>query len=367
MREIVALAPNGSDLWVAAACGLALVISRLGRVDEAAALAGSVAALLEQADRGHPSGRAVVAACRLTPAMIVAGQRDLGERLLRAANELHAGAGKDDPVLSAQIQRARAYAALCGGDLGAVVTRSREAAALFESAGDLRSACEQDANHAYGLLIVGELPAAEEALRAARAAAARLGLSTLVALCDVNLGFVLGRRGSFDEACARERQGIEALAAQGDARLEGGARIYLAGILLDAGQQSAAEAEARAALDCLAAIRPLRVHALAVLACALLSQGRAEEALAAAQESVNLLAALGDVEEGAELARLAYAEGLHATGREEAARTAIAAARTELLARAEKISAPALRASFLEKVPENARTLDLARAWAGEA
>jgi hypothetical protein len=64
--------------------------------------------------------------------------------------------------------------------------------------------------------------------------------------------------------------------------------------------------------------------------------------------------------------RLAHAEALHATGAEDAARRAIADARARLVAIAGKIADPSYRTSFLEQVPENARTLALARAWLGE-
>jgi hypothetical protein len=63
------------------------------------------------------------------------------------------------------------------------------------------------------------------------------------------------------------------------------------------------------------------------------------------------------------LVALALAEALHATGDLEAARRTIAAARTHLLAIAGKIPDPAYRQSFLDDVPENARTLALARTW----
>jgi 2-methylisocitrate lyase-like PEP mutase family enzyme len=63
--------------------------------------------------------------------------------------------------------------------------------------------------------------------------------------------------------------------------------------------------------------------------------------------------------------RLAHAEALHATGAHGAARDAIARARAYLLAVADKIADPGYRASFLEQVPENARTLALASAWLG--
>jgi hypothetical protein len=60
-----------------------------------------------------------------------------------------------------------------------------------------------------------------------------------------------------------------------------------------------------------------------------------------------------------------HAEALHAAGQQERARAAIATARDRLLANAEKIGDPTYRKSFLENVPENARTVELAREWLG--
>jgi hypothetical protein len=65
--------------------------------------------------------------------------------------------------------------------------------------------------------------------------------------------------------------------------------------------------------------------------------------------------------------RLTHAEALHATGAHDAAARAIAGARARLLAIADKITDPAYKASFLERVPENARTLTLADAWPGDS
>ncbi|HEX7836302.1 MAG TPA: hypothetical protein VF469_02505, partial [Kofleriaceae bacterium] len=98
-----------------------------------------------------------------------------------------------------------------------------------------------------------------------------------------------------------------------------------------------------------------------------LAQGRAAEALAAAEEAMARDAARGGcgMFRGA-FVRLAHAEALHATGADDAARDAIARARARLLAIADTISDPAYRASFLADVPENARTLALAGAWLGE-
>jgi hypothetical protein len=99
-----------------------------------------------------------------------------------------------------------------------------------------------------------------------------------------------------------------------------------------------------------------------------LAQGRAEEALAAAEEAVAHSEAMGacGMFRGV-FVRLAHAEALHATGAHDAAARAIADARARLLAIAAKIGDPGYQASFLERVPENARTLALADAWLGDS
>jgi hypothetical protein len=61
--------------------------------------------------------------------------------------------------------------------------------------------------------------------------------------------------------------------------------------------------------------------------------------------------------------RLSLAEALDAAGDRAGAVAAIGDAARRLLAQAERIPGDALRTSFLERVPEHARTLALARAW----
>jgi hypothetical protein len=61
--------------------------------------------------------------------------------------------------------------------------------------------------------------------------------------------------------------------------------------------------------------------------------------------------------------RLVLAKAQHAAGLDKAARRTIEAARERLLSRAQKILDADLRKSFLERVPEHARTLSLARQW----
>jgi hypothetical protein len=88
----------------------------------------------------------------------------------------------------------------------------------------------------------------------------------------------------------------------------------------------------------------------------------------AAEDAVARCAAMGGcgIFRGA-FVRLAHAEALHAAGDTAAAARAIAAARAHLLAVAARTAEPAYRRSFLDEVPENARTFALARAWLGDA
>jgi hypothetical protein len=141
-------------------------------------------------------------------------------------------------------------------------------------------------------------------------------------------------------------------------------RWALAEVLRRAGDLEGADREIEAALRMVVPLE--RPGVLGTLAMLRLAQGRAADALAAAEEAVAACASMGGcgMFRGA-FVRLARAEALHATGATDAARAAIADARARLSAIADKIPDLEYRRSFLEGVPENARTLDLARAWLG--
>jgi hypothetical protein len=127
----------------------------------------------------------------------------------------------------------------------------------------------------------------------------------------------------------------------------------------------AAFEHAKSAVDLLAATASLRPFASALLARVHLRQGRTAAALEVARGAAADLETLGQVEEGESFVRLVIAEALHASGEEGEANMAIGRARDRLLEQAAKLDGE-LRASFLGNVPENARTLELARAWLGE-
>jgi hypothetical protein len=136
-------------------------------------------------------------------------------------------------------------------------------------------------------------------------------------------------------------------------------------VLRRAGDLDAADRELAAALALAVPLEQPGI--LASLARVRLAQGRAADALAVAESAFARAEAMGGYAmfRGAFL-RLTRAEVLHATGALAPARAAIADARARLLAIADQIRDPAYRASFLDHVPEHARTLALARAWITE-
>jgi hypothetical protein len=69
------------------------------------------------------------------------------------------------------------------------------------------------------------------------------------------------------------------------------------------------------------------------------------------------------VEEYESLVRLVLAEALEANGDGAGARQALASAWTRLQERAARITNETWRDSFLTRLPDNARTMDLAREW----
>ncbi|MFS8067523.1 MAG: serine/threonine-protein kinase PknK, partial [Byssovorax sp.] len=162
------------------------------------------------------------------------------------------------------------------------------------------------------------------------------------------------------------------LASTGQARRlpaeEGVGRAVLAEMLRRQNDLEAAQREALAAVALLPS-RPVdRMMAMTTLAAIHGAAGQSSLALEAATESVGIFDALRmfDFFKGA-FARLTLVEALFAAGEEASARATLADARARLLAAAAAIEEPSVRRSFLERVPENARTLELAAQWLSEA
>jgi len=358
--EASRLLPRGSTLWFRAMRETIAALGRLGRADRAAELT-------EEALQEEPAPDAIGArlAC-LGPAaayLFYAGDLDGGERLLARINEIERAAPSGlDPSVTARLHQLRSLRADLRGAMEEAVAHQVSAIADFERAGDLRGACQSLANAGYMQSKLGDFEAAGEALRRAREGAQRMGLAALIALADHNLGVVLAALGRLDEAMATERSAIEAFRRSNDVRMENASRIYLARMLLAAGDTSAAEIEARLAADHPASPGPVRAGGLSAVALALLAAGRPAEALAPASAAAALLVELGAMEDFEIQIGIAHAEALAANGDMDAAMRAIAETRRRVQRRAVGLG-EATRRLFLEAVPDNALCVGLAVLW----
>jgi hypothetical protein len=174
---------------------------------------------------------------------------------------------------------------------------------------------------------------------------------------------LFARQGDAKRALTKADQAIQAFLEQGDRRMEGAARLYRAFSLAVADDLSRGAQEVEAALEIAKSTPPLCAFALSLRARIHLQDGHPDKADEPAREAQTILENLGGIEEGEAYVRLTFAETLEATGDRDAARESIKTARVRILERAAMIQDPLWKDFFLEKVRENARTLELARQW----
>jgi len=361
-QQALELLPQTGRRWFLAAGEAVEACARLGNDSE---LHRAVDDLCDVSSAGQLSAPHLVALTRAACVLMSAGNYIASDELLRtidAAYE-HARRGEEDPLAAAHVYRTRAYRALVSGDTGSALSMYNVAIAHFEAAGDMRAACRHLVSAAGACIELGSYGEAERALNDALLSAQHMGLTGVSAHVWYHQGMLLARLGDPRSALARADGAIEAFVAQGDRRMEAAARLYRAFFLSAADDLERAEREVDLAHEQTGMTPPLRAFGLAILAGAHLRSGRADRAAAPARESMNLLEALGGVEEGEAFIRLTYAEALDALGDEAGARDAIATARVRILERTAMIQDAQWKDTFIQRVRENARTLDLARSW----
>jgi eukaryotic-like serine/threonine-protein kinase len=236
--------------------------------------------------------------------------------------------------------------------------------AIYDAIGGENILLNMQVFRGLNLWYLGTFADAQRTLESLAAADEALGMAS--SLRRLGLSWLYADRGDLGAA----RTLADQLSKHGEAVHsppdEGRGRWVLAEVLRRMGDLDGADRELQVALERVVALD--RPGVLATLSMLRLAQGRAGEALAAAEDAVSRYIAMGGcgLFRGA-FVRLAHAEALHAIGDGDAARRAIGHARTQLLAIADKIPDPAYRRSFLGNVPENARILALARAWLDDA
>jgi tetratricopeptide (TPR) repeat protein len=352
--------PAGSPAWLRALAQAIIAAGKLGRLQAVQDQVRLVEGSPLTADPTVRSAR-IIALTVGANFLLFGGRHAVADPLIAAIGAL---AGERDAALDPQalglLHQLRAVRASVAGDLGRCLSGLESALQAFEQAGDLRNACAVRTNLGYLYSELGDFQRAEAALRQALGACDRMGLFDLSASIQHNLGRVLGFGPELAEAERLERESIEAARRQGDPRLEGMARFYLAEILIAQGAFARAAAEAAAAVEVLVVAPTLQVAAQGTLARARLGGGDFAGGLAAAREAQSALERFGEIEEGDSMVRLTYAEALVAAGEPVQAEAALAAARDHLLARAERVADLGWRQRFLHEVPVNARILALA-------
>jgi tetratricopeptide (TPR) repeat protein len=358
--QAIAVLPRGSALWLRAQGQAIIAAAKRGDLDR-------VETHVQQVTRTLPDFGArnaeIVCLGWAANYLIFGGRLRAADDLILMTSDLAGDLSAVDAQAVALIRQVQAIRASATGDLGTCLDRFSAALTCFDQAGDLRNACAVRSNMAYVYAELGDFPRAESALRNALAAADRMGLHDVTAQVQHNLGRVLALLGQHSEARQLEQKAVDSFGRQGDPRLEGVARTYLAEIALGVGQAEEAAREATMAVGLLKVAPSLKVPAMAVLARARLALGQVQPALDAAADAFRALETLGEIEEGEAMVRLAYAECLAEAGAQPQARVVIAAARERLLARAQRIGEEPWRTRFLKDVPSNARTLALATAW----
>mgnify|MGYP005852657035 CR=1 FL=1 len=358
----LALLPRGGRRWFLAA-GEAVEAS--ARIGDEGDLHRAVDELCDVSSAGMLTAPHLIALTRAACVLMTAGNYPSADDLLRTIDTAYEHSRKEehDPLAAAHVYRARAYRALVAGDTAAALSMFNVAISHYEQAGDTRAACRHLVSAAAACIELGGYDDAERALADASAAAERMGLSGVTANVLHHTGMLLARLGDPRPALARAEAAIEAFVGQGDRRMEGAARLYRALFLAQTDDLARALAEVKTALDVGATTPPLVCYANAVLARIHLLDARPDRAERPAREAMRLLDDLGGVEEGESYVRLTFAETLDAINEPDAAREAIATARVRILERAAMIRDPAWKERFLQRVQENALTLELARQW----
>lgn len=350
--------PKGSESWFAA---LREALASLVDVQDKDRLL-TIADLLDElwSDPTRASGAQVTAMAWMAVRLFSVSLHERAEAFhdrVRSVEDRFAS----EPAVHACIAMERAFReGYLVNDMGSFGEAVQVAVERFERTGDVRNAAQLRVNlgHAYNEL--GAYRENLELLAELLSSAQSLGVGHVEATARSHLAKALLGLGRVGAARGEAEQAIRAFSSYGDARMEGASRAYLALLLERLGRMEEAEAEVRTAIDLLEPLPTLQPFAWAVLASVLLRRGRIPAALEAAARANALV---DQAEEGEALIRLVHAEVLDRSGDHAAARAAISIARDRLLARARGIANGARRRTFLQEVPENARTMALAEAW----
>ena len=297
--------------------------------------------------------------CRYFAAAYLAAAGQYGERD-RLLPLLEAERAHLEPILIGRTESMKAHLARNGGHPAESAAGIRQAWEYFEKAGHRRAGTEALGNASVALMELGRLEEAEDLIRKLWAIAERMGLNHLFGGTLYLHSNILAYRGHLQEARDFGERALKWTTENSDQYFGSFARLYLSLIEYLAKNHSSAEAHARAALDMLANNPSLQPFAQALLARSLHSQGRIAESLSFAREAYSRLEALGQVQDGEMIIRLAFAECLMASSDLLRAKEVLKQAVERLHTQAANIDNPEWRQSYLDRIPEHRSIIELA-------
>ncbi len=355
----------GSAPWARVMCGLILAGAQIGRMDDLRELSQRLMSTTpeEQALTIYIEALSYLA-CMCT----WGGQRSVALAVLERMDAVGADIVKRDGTARGWSRNVWAYfehfleqrpwRCLRWADL---------AAQAFHEVGSERNEGAPMTLRGLAMAALGEVPGALRVMREAAAKTMRVGQGYAITYTHAHMALVLA---SSPEAGDRREAREAALRILETEKMNlvhlGLARVALARVEAREGQPSEAEAHARKASELLFMLRPYQLMARMCLCAALMAQGRVAEARDEAEQATRVLEEMGgagasSVEVWVMLAEVCFAQSEEAAG-EEALRHAASCLRL----RAADIPDPAVREHFLKQVPENTRTLHLARQRWGE-
>jgi hypothetical protein len=360
--ELLRLAPRGSLAWGQAMAAYSTGMLVAGRIEE---LLASVAQLHDVTPTPDGAGSTSLALFLGAIFLDMLGHVREGTALEESLRPIFRARGDQEPLARRWwYSLVSSRAAYAHDDPWTAVQHTAALHDLFDAVGGERISLAAQIRRGMNQWHLGALAPAVQALEAIPVADTALGIGGS-SLRRFILSWLYADQGALARARALATELAESGRAQDNPLEEGRGRWVLAEVLRRDGHLDGADRELGVAL---AMAVPLdHPGVLATLSALRLAQARAAEALAAAEDAMARTEAMGGCSmfRGA-FVRLVHAEALHATGAREAAARAIADARARLLAIADKITDPDYKTSFLEGVPENARTLALADAWLGD-
>jgi tetratricopeptide (TPR) repeat protein len=358
-RDAANLFPRGGEQWYAALERLAWASGAAGNVEQLAAVAGD---LLQTTPEEGLKLNAISAHCSTSIQFYCLG-RYASASAFSALLEV-AQPGSAEPLIMAHLHEWRCFAAAMSRHFETWLGEAKAGVTECDRAGASREACIAKTHWGEALLNLGMYSQAEAMFQDVLHETDRLGLTYVAAGVKNALGVICVARGGSEDGRLMIANVAEFARVRGAALQEGQARIILARISLALGALEQAEREAQVAVEITSSSHVLNALAQAVMAQVLLRTERPVEALATVTRGKELLDSLGTIEDGDALIRLVYAEALHAVGDLDGARAALSAAQASILRDAQRIRDDELRSSFLNNVPEHARILALAQAWA---